>query len=41
MSEYYDPENEKGVKWNDPKLNIFWPASDPILSEKDSITKLL
>jgi len=41
MSEYYDPENEKGVKWNDPKLNINWPVENPILSEKDSNTKLL
>jgi len=41
MSEYYDPENEKGVKWNDPKLGIFWPADHPILSEKDSNTELL
>ncbi|HMQ70381.1 MAG TPA: dTDP-4-dehydrorhamnose 3,5-epimerase [Ignavibacteria bacterium] len=41
MSEYYDPENEKGVKWNDPKLGIFWPADHPVLSEKDSNTKLL
>ena len=41
MSEYYDPENEIGVKWNDPKLNINWPAKDPILSQKDSATKFL
>jgi dTDP-4-dehydrorhamnose 3,5-epimerase len=41
MSEYYDPENEKGVKWNDPKLGIFWPADHPMLSEKDSNTELL
>ena len=41
MSEYYDPENEIGVKWNDPKLNIFWPVKEPILSKKDSNTKFL
>ena len=41
MSEYYDPENEIGVKWNDPKLNIYWPVKDPILSEKDSKTKFI
>ena len=41
MSEYYDPGNEIGVKWNDPKLNIYWPVKDPILSEKDSNTKFI
>ena len=41
MSEYYDPDNEKGIKWDDPKLNINWPVKDPILSEKDSASKYL
>lgn len=41
MSEYYDPENEIGVKWDDPKLNIFWPVTNPVLSKKDSCTKYL
>ena len=41
MSEYYDPENEIGVKWDDPKLNIFWPVKNPVLSKKDSSTKYL
>jgi len=41
MSEYYDPGNEKGVKWDDPKLNIPWPVKDPVLSEKDSLCKYL
>lgn len=35
MSEYYDPANEKTLKWNDPKANILWPVQQPILSEKD------
>lgn len=41
MSEYYDPENEIGVKWDDPKLNIFWPVTNPVLSKKDNSTQYI
>lgn len=37
MSEYYDPAEEKIVKWDDPRLNIDWPVNNPILSVKDSL----
>jgi dTDP-4-dehydrorhamnose 3,5-epimerase len=41
MSEYYDPENETGVRWDDPKINIYWPINNPALSQKDSSIKYL
>ena len=41
MTEYYDPGNEKTLKWDDPKAKIHWPISNPILSEKDSIAAYL
>lgn len=41
MSEYYDPANERGVKWDDVSLGITWPVSEPILSEKDSKTNYI
>jgi len=35
-SDFYDPADEVGVHWNDPKLKIQWPVSSPILSAKDA-----
>ncbi len=35
-SEYYLPEDEGGVLWNDPHIGIQWPIKTPILSDRDS-----
>ncbi|MGO4788183.1 dTDP-4-dehydrorhamnose 3,5-epimerase [Paenibacillus sp. 2KB_20] len=35
VDEYYSPEHDRGILWNDPALGIDWPTSNPILSDKD------
>lgn len=35
VDEYYAPEHERGVRWNDPKFNIEWPLEPVVLSPKD------
>jgi dTDP-4-dehydrorhamnose 3,5-epimerase len=42
-SDFYSPEHERTIIWNDPDLNIQWPfpaGGQPILSDKDSQGKL-
>lgn len=41
-SDYYAPETEGSVRWNDPDISITWPTGyDPILSDKDAVAPLL
>ena len=34
--DFYHPEDEGGIMWNDPEIGIEWPyKGEPLLSEKD------
>jgi dTDP-4-dehydrorhamnose 3,5-epimerase len=35
VDEFYSPENERGVRYDDPKFQIKWPAQATVISEKD------
>jgi dTDP-4-dehydrorhamnose 3,5-epimerase len=35
-TDYYHPEDEGSLRWNDPDIGIVWPISQPILSNKDA-----
>ncbi len=35
-SEYYSPEYEIGIRWNDPYFKIKWPIKKSFVSEKDA-----
>lgn len=41
VDNYYSPENDRGVLWNDPAIGINWPFATPILSDKDKAAPLL
>jgi dTDP-4-dehydrorhamnose 3,5-epimerase len=33
--DFYMPENEGGIRWDDPDIGIQWPINTPILSDRD------
>jgi dTDP-4-dehydrorhamnose 3,5-epimerase len=35
ISEYYNPDSQRGIKWDDPVLAIPWPINNPIVSLRD------
>jgi dTDP-4-dehydrorhamnose 3,5-epimerase len=35
VGEYPDVNSQFSIKWDDPKINIKWPISNPILSDRD------
>jgi len=35
VDEFYSPEQERGLRWNDPRFAIKWPAEPIVLSDKD------
>jgi len=35
-TDYWYPEHERTLLWNDPALGIDWPVADPLLAPKDA-----
>lgn len=40
-SEFYYPEYDRSIAWDDPDININWPVENPIMSLKDKKAPLL
>ena len=45
-TDYYAPQFERGVRWDDPAIAIAWPLAEhgiaaPLLSAKDAAAPLL
>lgn len=37
----YKPQDDAGIRWNDPDIGIQWPIENPLVSEKDQNAPLL
>jgi dTDP-4-dehydrorhamnose 3,5-epimerase len=40
-SEYYAPDAERTVRWDDPAIGIAWPEASPTIAPKDAKARLL
>ena len=41
VSQYYDPKDEGGLRWNDPDVGIKWDVATPNISKRDKNHPLL
>jgi dTDP-4-dehydrorhamnose 3,5-epimerase len=41
VDEYYAPEYDRSIRFDDPEINVDWNIDNPILSEKDKNASLL
>ncbi len=41
VDEYYSPENDRSIRYDDPDIGVNWGIDNPILSEKDIKAPLL
>jgi dTDP-4-dehydrorhamnose 3,5-epimerase len=39
QTDFYSPESEGGIAWNDADIGIAWPYTDPVLSGRDQRLK--
>jgi dTDP-4-dehydrorhamnose 3,5-epimerase len=35
VDEFYAPEHERGIRFNDPRFNLKWPIEPTVISDKD------
>jgi dTDP-4-dehydrorhamnose 3,5-epimerase len=40
-TEYYHPETERSIRWDDARLGIDWPIDGPVVSTKDNVAVTL
>lgn len=36
VSAFYDGPRERGIRWNDPRFAVRWPAAPRVISDKDA-----
>jgi dTDP-4-dehydrorhamnose 3,5-epimerase len=40
VDQYYNPDDELGVAWDDPELKVDWGVADPVVSKRDQTNPL-
>lgn len=35
-TDFYHPEDDRGIMWSDKTIGVTWPVTNPIVSDKDS-----
>ena len=41
VSNYYNPAIERGVRYDDPTINVDWKVEQPVLSNRDLLNPTL